>query len=117
MRRPLLTAATLAMLLALAACGRTGPDEAAMPSGHDPILRAQALIDSGNASYRAQDYATAAKRYAAAAVASPKDPATFYGLGMALTKLGRDDEAREAYAKARDLARAQGAEPDSVNPH
>jgi len=37
---------------------------------------------------------------------NPQDPAAFYGLGMALSKLGRDDEARVAYARSRELARA-----------
>ena len=33
------------------------------------------------------------------------DPAAYYGLGMALSKLGRDEDARAAYARARGLAR------------
>ena len=48
-----------------------------------------------------------AKRYASAAVVSPDDPAAYYGLGMALAKLGRDDEARVAYARARELSRGE----------
>jgi len=66
--------------------------------------RSQALIDAGNAFYRGGDYGNAAKRYAAAAVVKKDDPAAYFGLGMALTKLGRDDEARAAYSRARDLA-------------
>jgi tetratricopeptide (TPR) repeat protein len=72
-------------------------------------LRAQALVDSGNSAYRAADYSSAAKRYAAAAVVNPDDPAAFYGLGMALSKLGRDDEARVAYAHSRELSRGEVA--------
>ena len=64
------------------------------------------LIDSGNASYRAGNFAGAAKRYASAAVVKPDDAAAFYGLGMALAKLGRDEEARVAYAKSRALLAA-----------
>lgn len=73
--------------------------------------RSQALIDAGNAAFKQGDFDGAAKRYASAAVVDPGDPAAFYGLGMALAKLGRDDEARRAYAKARELAR------DSVLAH
>jgi Flp pilus assembly protein TadD len=40
-------------------------------------------------------------------VVKPDDPAAYYGMGMALSKLGRDEEARKAYAKARDLAQHQ----------
>lgn len=108
--RPLRLFSSLALLVALGACSRPGG------SGTPPVepsVRAQALIDSGNASFRHADYAGAAKRYASATLADPKDPAAFYGLGMALAKLGRDDEARQAYAKARDLARETGVEPDS----
>ena len=108
--RPLRPLFALALLVALSACSRSGGS--GTPSV-EPSVRAQALIDSGNASFRHADYAGAAKRYASATLADPKDPAAFYGLGMALAKLGRDDEARGAYAKARELARETGVEPDS----
>ena len=89
-------------MLAMAACAQApAPD----PAADSPGLRAQALIDSGNAAYRAGDYTAAAKRFASAAVVSHEDPAAFYGLGMAFAKLGRDDEARTAYAKSRALSR------------
>jgi Flp pilus assembly protein TadD len=65
------------------------------------------LIDSGSAAYRNGDFTAAAKRFAAAAVVSPEDAAAFYGLGMALSKLGRDDEARVAYARSRELSRGE----------
>jgi Flp pilus assembly protein TadD len=73
----------------------------------DPQQRSQALIDSGNQAFRAGNFGLAARRYAAAAVVKPDDPAAYYGMGMALSKLGRDEEARKAYAKARDLAQHQ----------
>jgi Tfp pilus assembly protein PilF len=92
----------VALTLALAACA-----QAPAPVAEAPGLRAQALIDSGNASFRAGDYTAAAKRFASAVVVSPEDPAAFYGLGMALAKLGRDDEARAAYARSRDLSRGE----------
>jgi len=100
-----LPAALIAASLVLAAC--EGPRPASQPAAAESAkLRAQALIDSGNSAYRGGDFAAAAKRYAAAAVVSPDDPAAFYGLGMALSKLGRDDEARVAYARSRELARS-----------
>ena len=86
--------------LSVAGCARREPvpDVAALQA------RAQALIEAGNTFYCAGDHTTAAKRYAAAAVVKPDDPAAYFGLGMALTKLGRDEEARQAYARARELA-------------
>ncbi|HEV2105729.1 MAG TPA: tetratricopeptide repeat protein [Candidatus Eisenbacteria bacterium] len=98
---------TCGLLAALLVCGCARPAPAPAP----PQVRAQALIDSGNASFRAGDFPAAAKRYASAAVVRPDDPAAFYGLGMALSRLGRDDDARIAYARARELARAAGQAP------
>ena len=46
-------------------------------------------------------------RITAAAEVKSDDPAAYYGLGMALAKLGRDEEARKAYARARMLTRNQ----------
>jgi tetratricopeptide (TPR) repeat protein len=71
----------------------------------DDTGRAQVLIDSGNQAFSAGNFGLAARRYAAAAVIKKDDPAAYYGLGMALSKLGRDEEARAAYARARELAR------------
>ncbi len=89
----------LAMALAATGCARrAGPPE-------DTAERAQALIESGNQAFRVSDFRTAARRYAAAAVIRKDDPAAYYGLGMALAKLGRDEEARAAYTRARELAR------------
>ena len=98
----------LVLVLALAAgCAKSDPPRAAR-GGSD--ARSQALIDSGNVAYRAGDFEDAARRYASAAVAKPDDPAAYYGLGMALAKLGRDDEARQAYARARALAGTAAAD-------
>ena len=66
--------------------------------------RAQALIEIGNEAYRAGDYRLAAKRYAAAAVVRKDDPAAYFGMGMALSKLGRQEEAHAAYQRSRELA-------------
>lgn len=84
----------LALLLAAAlaaGCAKSAPP--VVKTG--AFERSQALIDSGNVAYRAGEYEEAARRYASAAVAKSDDPAAYYGLGMALAKLGRDDEARE----------------------
>lgn len=107
--RSLRLAAVCVALLAVA-CAQT---PAPAPVEEDPGIRAQALIDSGNAAYRAGEYTVAAKRFASAVVVSPDDAAAFYGLGMALAKLGRDDEARAAYARSRELSRGE-ADNDSL---
>ena len=89
----------------LGGCTKSPPVPHAAIGGQ---LRSQALIDSGNAAFRVKAYDDAARRYASAAAIQPDDPAAYYGLGMALSRLGRDDEARVAYAKARDLAGRAG---------
>jgi Flp pilus assembly protein TadD len=99
----------LAIASVLAACSPPPPEP-------DPAARAQALIESGNRAYSAGDYDLAARRYAAAAVVRDDDPAAYFGLGMALAKLGRDEEARAAYARARGLARQQRTEPPASDP-
>jgi Flp pilus assembly protein TadD len=106
-RRAWLAAAALAAAVALAACGAPKPVATEAELAEAKKLRVQALIDSGSAAYRNQDFTVAAKRFAAAAVVDPQDPAAFYGLGMALSKLGRDDEARVAYARSRELSRGE----------
>jgi Flp pilus assembly protein TadD len=101
----------LTAVLSVAGCARREPvpDTAALQA------RSQALIEAGNAFYRAGDATAAAKRYAAAVVVKPDDPAAHFGLGMALTKLGRDEEARQAYARARELAQqARGTSGDTA---
>jgi Flp pilus assembly protein TadD len=88
--------------LVLSACSA----KESSPTAKDPAARAQQLIDSGNQAFRAGNYGLAARRYAAAAVEREDDPAAYYGMGMALSKLGRDEEARKAYTKARELAQS-----------
>jgi Flp pilus assembly protein TadD len=107
-----LAGALLVVLLAALACGCAAK---AKPPAADTAARAQQLIDAGNAAYRQGDYRLAVKRYAAAAVERKDDPAAYYGMGMALGKLGRDEEARAAYQHARDLSQAAGgAAPGSA---
>jgi Flp pilus assembly protein TadD len=106
----------LVLLLAAlvpAGCSRSAPPKPSAAT-HDS-LRAQALIDSGNAAFRAKDFDAAARRYASAAAVHPDDPAAYYGLGMALSRLGRGDEAREAYTKSRELA-GRAADSGAIAP-
>lgn len=97
-------AAVLIAALMLGGCARER--DPASGAG-DPAVRAQALIESGNQAFRAGNYGLSARRYAAAAVIKKDDPAAYYGMGMALSKLGRDEEARKAYAKARELSQVK----------
>jgi Tfp pilus assembly protein PilF len=103
--------ATVALALVFALCaGCASRPRAAAPT---PAARAQVLIDAGNTAFHAGDYTLAARRYAAAAVVRRDDPVAWFGLGMALTRLGRDEDARAAYARARELAAAQQRRPRS----
>lgn len=109
-RRLAICAAALCGMLAILGCSKSPESN----TGGPPQQRSQALIDAGNEAYRAGNFGLAARRYAAAAVVKPDDPAAYYGMGMALTKLGKDEEARRAYTKARELtqqANAPGASP------
>jgi Flp pilus assembly protein TadD len=91
-------------LASLLSCG-CGDAEPPQRTEAARAARAQALIEAGNDAYRAGDYRLAAKRYAAAAVVRKDDPAAYFGMGMALSKLGRQEEAHAAYQRSRELAR------------
>ena len=94
----------LALALTLpAGCAAPDPEREAS----DALARNQALIVAGNQAYRSGKYQLAAKRYAAAAVAKKDDPAAYFGMGMALARLGRIEEARAAYTRSRELSRRQ----------
>lgn len=82
----------------------------------DPAARAQALIEAGNEAYAAGDYELAARRFGAAAVVRDDDPAAYFGLGMSLSKIGRDDDARVAYSRARRLVQEQRKGEDEASP-
>jgi len=103
------SAAALLALLLVAGCAPKPAPAPVHGATAEIAARAQALIDTGNAAFAAGDYNLAAKRYAAAVVVRPDDPAAYFGMGMSLAKLGRDEEARAAYAKARELAARQRA--------
>lgn len=108
----------LVAALSLAGCGAKptrSSAAAAADSAAAVRARSQALIENGNQAFRTGDFALAARRYASAAVVDPDDPAAYYGLGMALAKLGRDEQARVAYARARDLVRRGRTIADSLD--
>jgi Flp pilus assembly protein TadD len=108
--------ATALVCMTLTGCGgnREAREEEAKARAAAGLRdRSQALIENGNQAFRAGDYALAARRYAAAAVIDDSDPAAYYGLGMALSKLGRDEQARAAYTRARELVKAS-PEPDDA---
>jgi Flp pilus assembly protein TadD len=98
LRRAALPVLALLALVPVAGCARPAPEAAA-----DPAARAHMLLNAGNQAFHAGDYKLAARRYAAAAVVKKDDPVAYFGLGMALTRLGRDEDARAAYAKSREL--------------
>jgi Flp pilus assembly protein TadD len=102
LRRSGRTATLVLGMFLLAGCGERVTQEPATET--ERTARAQSLIEAGNEAYRNGDYRVAARRYAAAAVVRKDDPAAYFGMGMALSKLGRDEEARAAYQRARDLA-------------
>ena len=90
-------------------CGRDRGADRARP--RQRAARAQALIEAGNQAYRTGDYRLAARRYAAAAVLDKDDPAAYFGMGMALQKLGRDEEARAAYTPRPGAGASSSADP------
>ena len=105
LRRAAVRAASVTLLVTLiGGCAREREPGAGIA---DPQARAQALVESGNQAFRAGNYGLAARRYAAAATYRKDDPAAYYGMGMALSKLGRDEEARRAYARARELSQGK----------
>lgn len=114
-RRVGLAALALAMLVGAGCAKKSGSDpSAAAPAPATSTVssgreRSQAFITAGNDAYKAGDFELALKRYAAAAVADPRDPAAYFGMGMTFTRLKREDEARAAYAHAQQLAREEEA--------
>jgi Flp pilus assembly protein TadD len=93
-----------ALLVAAAVATSCAQGEPPPRTDAERAARAQALIESGNDAYRAGDYRLAARRYAAAAVVRKDDAAAYFGMGMALSKLGRHEEAHAAYERSRELA-------------
>ena len=73
------------------------------------------LLDSGNAAIRADDPSAAEDYYRRALDIDTASAAAWFGIYMALEALGREDEAREAIERARDLAPAASLlDPDTT---
>ena len=95
----------MAAVLVLATAGGCSRPEPQTPAAQ--AARAQELIEAGNEAYTRGDYRLAVRRYAAATAVRKDDPAAYYGMGMALSKLGHDEEARANYARARELVQGK----------
>lgn len=70
-----------------------------------PFERNHPEIEAGTEAYDAQNFEEALARYDAAAKEKPSDPIVEYNRGLALHKLGRNDEAKQAFNRALDLDR------------
>lgn len=103
----------LALVLVLAAavsCRKPGdqrtdtmdPVEAMQRRENLPV-EVVAQLDSGSASFRAQDLEEALRHYQIAVDLSPDVAAGWFGVYMAHHALGHDKEAEEALAKAQSL--------------
>jgi clan AA aspartic protease (TIGR02281 family) len=73
------------------------------PSAGEAIT-AEALNEAGKAAYGRGDYAGAADLFARAIAQDPKQPLFFYHRAVALTRLQRWPDARQAYLSAQRLA-------------
>ncbi|MBL8911205.1 MAG: tetratricopeptide repeat protein [Archangium sp.] len=70
-----------------------------------PFERNHPEIEAGTEAYDAQNFEEALARYDAAANEKPNDPVVQYNRGLALHKLNRNDEAKQAFNKALELDR------------
>ncbi|HBL16779.1 MAG TPA: hypothetical protein DD417_08525 [Elusimicrobia bacterium] len=104
---PAATAAPLAALLFLAACGPASAQTPATPSGpgtEEQFHREGAMpsglrLWKGNSRYRKEDFGEALKEYQKA---DPGDPKTRFNAGDALYKLGDLDTAQQLFESATD---------------
>jgi hypothetical protein len=83
-------------LLAFAAYAQDEPDSSVPP-------RVAAIYDQGKAAYDAKDYATALQRFDRCIELEPSRARWHYNRGLALKKLGRDGEARDAFADSQRM--------------
>jgi tetratricopeptide (TPR) repeat protein len=68
-----------------------------------PFEKNHPRVDEGTQAYEAQDFQKALDAYDAAAAERPQDARVQYDRGLALHKLGRNDEAKAALRKALEL--------------
>ena len=110
------------VVVALTACTRPQaavPDStaaASLPEGHVPVARAttlppeaQALIDTANARFAADDFRGALKAYQETLAAAPGHPAAWWGISMAANMLGDSALADSA----RRMLESRGVRPES----
>ncbi|MBR9988645.1 MAG: hypothetical protein KFH98_02760 [Gemmatimonadetes bacterium] len=99
-------------LLVVAACGNDGlPDDQATGSIDSAAWRqaqdlppdVRAAIDSGNAAFRANDYAAAREQYLRATELAPEQSAGWFGLSMAEGQLGNAAAADSAMQRVHAL--------------
>ncbi|MGH7668130.1 MAG: hypothetical protein ACRENQ_01450 [Gemmatimonadaceae bacterium] len=77
---------------------------------HDTMSpAARAALDSGNAQYRANNYAAALKSYRQSSDLAPLNAAPFFGIYMAAEKLGNKALADSATAQIRRLGTGSNA--------
>ena len=102
--------AALAVGVALGACRpddqptrSIDPDDAVRTRAEMPEALV-AHLDSGNAAFRAHDFAGARDEYRAALAIDSTVTAAWFGVFMAERALGNADAAAQALARARDLA-------------
>lgn len=117
--RFLLLPAVVALVTACARPEAAVPDSsalAALPDGHVPVTRAttlppeaQALIDTANARFAADDYRGALEAYQATLAAAPGHPAAWWGISMAANMLGDSVLADSA----RRMLESRGVRPES----
>lgn len=69
----------------------------------NPFEKNHPQVEEGTEAYERQDFEHALEKYEAAAKERPQDARVQYDRGLALHKLGRDDEAKSALQKALEL--------------
>ncbi len=70
-----------------------------------PLEKNHPRVEAGAEHYRKEEYLPALEEFDAAAAERPQDPRVQYDRGLALHKLGRQDEARAALRRAAELDR------------
>lgn len=108
----MITRIGLTVVLALAAAVSCRPDDQ-QTSDLDPSGGAQARanmsaeavaeLDSGNVAMRRDDYETAVEHYTRVTELEPDFGSGWFGLYMAHTELGNEDEAAAALERARNI--------------
>jgi Flp pilus assembly protein TadD len=103
-----------ALVAAVSACRNNGPlrddqatgsiDSAAWGAARDLSPGVAEALDSGNAAFRAKDFAAARTHYMRAVELGPDESAGWFGLSMVERQLGNAAAADSAMQRVRDLA-------------